>query len=351
MKTTSALAALCCATLSLPCFAETFTLKDGSTFEGKIISEAGDSYVIDVQVTKSIRDEKTVPKSEVVKISREQLDLKAFEALGKLVPTPDLMTAEEYQIKIVAAEKFLKTYPTSPKAAETSAALVTLKSELALVSEGSVKLDGKMISPADYKPNAYDLDARTSEARIRRLIDAEQYIPALRLFTAFDTDYRTSLAYADLAPLIKKVIQNQQTEVKQMLSTLPARLKQRDAGLKQMAGEDRAITDLAIKEENAAIEARYKAEKEAKEKWVSISPYHKASLDDTDKLCTAELTRLAAVKTLLAVDGGQAYREVYKAVNSDAKAAEVSAAMTAAKTALVPVRYLAPLEAQAKGRK
>lgn len=351
MKKKFSLAALYCVTLSLPCVAETFTLKDGSTIEGKIISEEGDTYVLDAQVTKSIRDEKRVLKSDVVKISREQPDLKAFEALGKLLPTPDLMTAEEYQVKISALQKFLKTYPVGSKTKEVETALETLKAENAIVSAGGIKLEGRLVSHENYKPNAYDFDSRVQEAKIRRLIDSGLYIPALRLFTEFERDFRTSLAYGDLLPLITKVIQNQQTAVKDTLSTLPARLKQREAGLQQMTGEARSSTDLAIKEEEAGIDANYKAEKEAKEKWVTPSPYHKASLEDVDKLCTTELTRLAAVKTVIAKDGGEAYRDLYNVVNSDANASAVSTALSAAKTAFVPVRYLAPLEAQAKGRK
>ncbi|GAA5115928.1 hypothetical protein JIN84_19790 [Luteolibacter yonseiensis] len=351
MKSKFSLAAVCCATLALPCFAETFTLKDGSTFEGKILSEEGDTYVVDAQVTKSIRDEKRVLKSDVVKISREQPDLKAFEALGKLAPTPDLMTAEEYQVKISSLEKFLKTYPVGTKTTEVKSALETLKAEFVQISAGGIKFDGKIISQDDFKQNAYDLDARIQEAKIRRLVEAGRYIPALRQFSEFDRDFRTSLAYADLQPLIVKVIQSQQAEAKQGLATLPARLKKREAALQQMAGDARTATDLAIKEEDAAIDANYKAEKEAKEKWITPSPYHKASLDEFDKFCTTELTRLAAVKTVIATDGGSAYRQVYNVVNSDANAAAVSAAMSAAKTALVPVRYLAPLDAQAKGRK
>lgn len=351
MKKKLSLATICCLSLSLPCFAETFTLKDGSTFEGKIISEEGDTYVVDAQITKSIRDEKRVLKSDVVKISRELPDIKAFEALGKLLPTPDFMTTEEYQVKINALQKFLKTYPVGTKTKEVETALETLKTELAVVGAGGIKMEGRLISAENYKPNAYDIDSRVQEAKLRRLVEAGLYIPALRQFTEFDKDFRTSLAYADLLPLITKVIQNQQTAAKQALSTLPARLKQREAGLQQMAGEARTATAAAIREEDAAVEANYKAEKEAKEKWVTPSPNHKASLDDIDKLCTAELTRMAAVKPAAAKDGGEAYRDVYSAVNSDAKAAQVSAAMSVAKAAFVPARYLAPLEAQAKGRK
>ncbi len=351
MKTNSALATLCYLTISLPCFADTFTLKDGTTLEGTIVSEAGDSYVLDVQVTKSIRDERKVLKTDVVKISREQADLKAFEALAKLVPTVDLMSADEYQAKIVLVQKFLKANPSSPKVKEAKAILATLEAEAAQVADGGIKFNGKMISPAEYQTNAYDLDARVQEARIRTLVSDNQFLPALRLYVDFDRDFRTTLSYGSLAPLMIQVIQNEVTEAKQALSTMPARIKERDLGLQRMTPEDRTTTEAAIQEETAAIEAAYKAEKDAKQKWFTTTPFHKASLEETVKVGQAEIVRLSAVKTVLGVEGGKAYREAYTAVNTGAPAAAVTAALATAKTALVPARYLAPLEAAAKGRK
>ncbi len=351
MKKNPAIAALCYLSIALPCFADTFTLKDGTVLEGTIVSETADSYVLDVQITKSIKDERTVAKADVVKIGREKADEKAFEALGKLTPTPDFMAADDYLVKIAAVEKFLKANGLSPKAKDAKEILATLKAESAEVTAGGIKMNGKMISAADYAPNAYELDARVQEAKIRSLVKDGQLIPALRVYSDFDRDYRTTLSYGALAALIKQVIQSQVNEAKQALQTLPTRIKERDLGLQRMSSEDRGSTDAAIKEEAAAIDARYKAEKDAKQKWVTISPFHKASLEDTVRLGETELVRLGKVKTDLGIDGGRAYRDAYSAVHSDANAAAVNTAITAAKTAQVPVRYLAPLEAAAKGRK
>lgn len=351
MKTNLALAALCLLSLTPPSHAETFTLKNGTNLEAKVLSEAGDTYVLEVQITKSIKDERRVAKADVVKRTADQPDLKAFEAIAKLVPTADLLAANDYPLQIAAVEKFLKDNRSSSKTKEAKAILDLLKSEATLLADGGVKFNGKIVTPAEYKANAYELDARVEEAKIRRLVNDSQFLAALRAFAEFDRDYRTTLSYGALAPLIRQVVQNQVAEAKQSLLTLDARVKVRDVGLQQMNPEDRKVTESAIKEENDQVAARFKAEKDAKQNWVTISPFNKASLEATVTFGELEQARLAAVKTTLGVDGGKCYRDLYNAVRNGSNAAVITVALTAAKTALVPARYLAPLEAEAKGRK
>jgi hypothetical protein len=168
------------------------------------------------------------------------------------------------------------------------------------------------------------------------------------MFVDFDRDYRNTLAYGSLITLMKQAIQHQVDEAKETLLTLETRNKERAVGLQRMALEDRKKTEEAIKSETAEIEALYKAEKDAKQPWPTTSPYHKASLEDTVKFGQAELVRLSTVKTILGLDSGKAYREVYSALQSGANAATVTAAIANAKAAGVPPRYLAPLEAKAK---
>ena len=146
----------------------TFKLKDGTTVEGRIVSDAGDTYVLEVQVTKSIRDERKIPKADVVRITREEPDAKAFEAIAKLVPPRTCSLRTNTRQNIAAVQKFLKdiSHQRQPRSAKTM--LETLKSESAQVAAGSIKINGKMVSPAEYQANAYDLDARVQEAKIRR---------------------------------------------------------------------------------------------------------------------------------------------------------------------------------------
>lgn len=347
MKNHSA-AALCFFAGSFSCLADTFTLKDGTTVEGKVLHEDATSYVLEIQITKSIKDERTLAKADVAKIAREQLDLTAFAALAKLLPTADFLTEDEYLQKVSAVNQFLKTYPDSSKTREAKVILETLKSEAAKVTAGGIKTNGEVISPAEYKKNAYELDARVQEARIRNLIAERQALAALRVFSEFDKDFRTTLSYDALAPLIKQLAQAQVEDARQQLLTLDSRLKERQIGLERMTNEDRPVTERAIKEQDEAIEARFKAEKDNKISWVTTSPFHKPSLEETVRFGDAELARLAAVTSVLGADGGRVYRDAWSAIHSGADATAVGIAIAAARTAAIPPRYLEVLDAAAK---
>lgn len=351
MKINPALAALFALSLALPSSADTFTLKDGTTLEGTILSEADGIYTLEIQVTKSIKDERKVPKVDVVKIDRERPDEKAFLALGKLTPTPDLWTEGDYANRIREIEKFLKEYPTSLKAKSAKEAVETLKAEAAEVAAGGVKLNGEIVGKDQYQKNAYDLDAKVEEMKIREMLSHNHLLAALRAFSTFEEDFRNTKSYMALLPLIQTAIQSYAGEANQQLESLERRTAARQASVQRMSPESRGPTEAAIREESDAIEARYKKEKDERLKWMTISPFHKQSLDDTVSFGKSELTRLAALPTELAVDAGKAYRELYNAVQNVDDASAVTTAVSAAKTAKVPERYIAPLEDAAKASK
>jgi len=353
MKKAPFIATLSLWTVALPCMADTFTLKDGTVLEATVLKEDAESYTLEVQVTKSIKDERKIAKADVQKVDVPKPDLVAFEPISKLLPTPDFLPTEEYAAKISAVNKFLEANLGSSKTKDAKAILETLKAEAATVAAGGLKMNGKVVTSAEYQANQYDIDARIQEAKIRAMVANNDTLQALRAFADFDRDYRTTLSYGSLGPFISQVIKSYVAELKQSLLGLDARVKEREQGLQRMAPVDRSGTEAAIKEENDAIEARYQAEKTAKQNWPTISPYHKASMEDSIRFGELEITRIAAVKTALGVDGGKAYRELYSAVKSGANTTTVTAALTAAKTALVAPRYIEPLDAivKASGRK
>lgn len=328
--------------------ADTFLLKDGTSLEAAILSDVGDSYLLEVQFSKSIKDERKVLKSDVVKIQREQPDLKAFEPLAKLFPSPDLLAEEDYTRTLAAVSKFIKDFPQSPKLNEAKAMLNTLQSESTQVAAGGIKFHGKMLNAAEYQANAYDLDARIQEARIRRMLADNLVLEALRAFSEFDRDYTTSISRGALLVPIKQAIQNHLAEVKQALVNIDALTKKRNLGLTQMSSENRQNTQNAITEEAAQIDATYQSEKTAKQIWLTTTPYHKASMEDAIRNGEAELKRIHAVKITLGVEGGKAFRDAWNAIHDGGNAASVAAAIAAAKSALVPARYLTPLEEAAK---
>lgn len=338
---------LLASSLSAP--ADSFVLKDGSTLEGKVLREVDGNYVIEVQVTKSIKDERVIAKADIVSVKKEKPDLTAFEEkISKLVPAPDALGANDYAQRIQTVEKFLTEHRGSSKSAEARKILATLKAEANEILAGGVKVGGKIIPPGEYRANAYDIDARIEAARITRLVDSRRLPEALRAFSAFDADFRNTQSRAELLPLMKRVINSYLAGIGQSLATYDARAKQRQLGLSRMTAADRRVTESAIAEETTAFEKRLKAEKDAKIGWVTTDPNFKPSLDETMNFGKQELARLTASENAQAPDGGKAYRDALSKIQSGGEKSSASAVIGSARSAGVPHRYIDNLETAAK---
>ena len=354
MKSIPLFIALLIGTIPLLILADTFTLKDGSVIEGSVVSETPESYVIEVQVTKSIKDERTVAKADVAKMEREKLDLTAFALISELVPAPDFASPADYAERISGFTKFITAYPASSKFSEAKMTLESFKAEEKEIAAGAIKYNGLIVQKADYLANAYEFDARALEAKIRSAIATNEVRTALISFAELDRDFPSTSSRSAMVPVISKVVGVYLAETRELLGSLDARIKERQIGLDRMALADRKDTEGAIKEEATLIEKRYVSEKALLQPWPTITPFHKASMTDTIQFGQKELARLAALPATPAADGAKAYRDVYSAVNSGndaaAKATAVAAALTAAKAAGVPDRHLAPLEASANSK-
>lgn len=349
MKTQFLAAALCLLALPFSAAADTFFMKDGSTLEGRVLREDPTSYFVEVAITKSIKDERSIPKSDVSRIEKVQPDAVAFEPIAKLVPAPDFLNAEEYAWRINAVEKFLKEYRGSSKTKQANQILSTLKGEANEILAGGVKINGKVVPPADYRANLYEIDAHILEAKIRALVKGSHYLAALRAFSELDRDFRNTTAHAAIAPLIERVIAQYMAEISQSLATFDDRVKARAVGLERMPVMERRSTENAIREENEAIEKQFKAEKDAKIGWVTTYPFFKPSLDDTLAFAKQELTRLAALKTAkTTVDAGKIYRDTFSLIQSKGDTAAVTSSLNAAKSAGLAPRYMDRLEAIAR---
>ncbi len=351
MKTQQVFLAFCLAAgLAVPASADTFVLTDGTKLEGRILSDEGDTYLLEVQVTPTIKDERRVPKAEVERIVAERLDEKAFEEISDLTPTPDLLTSEEYERRIRLAKQFLDAHPRSSRAKEVQKMVETLEKEAAAVEAGGMKLNGQIVDAREYRSNAFELDARAIEAKIREHVSNRQWLPALRLFEEFTADFKSSAAYQDLLPVIRKVIDQHETAASRMLSDFQSRMDERKVGLDRMSAAERPITEAALAERDAALEARYQEERSSRAKWVTPHPDHKRSLEDTVRAAQQEARRLDSQRTQAnQVEGGEAYREAWEVIHAEEPdQKEYRAAMNDVRSARLPQRYVTMLEEAAK---
>ena len=332
-----ALPALLIATAS----ADTFVMKDGSKLEGVILREEGSNYVLSVQITKSIKDEKVVAKSDVVKHEKERKDETEFEELAKLVPTPDLKSAEAYSSDIVKVESFLKRYPTSAKKVQAAKILDTLVGEHALVKDGGVKLDGKMISASDRAPNAYGLDAGILAKQFTSAAEKNDYLGALRAWGKLETGYPGSNVYRENIQTVLKVMRSYQMLVNTTLGGFDARTKERAAGLAGMNPGDRIRSEQAIKDQQDAYMARVEKEKAEGLKWLSLDPYVKMPLEETKRYLDSEIRRLDNLDLTYIPKTQEVYEETYKAVTkSGATKQEIDTALSKARSASMPQQYV-----------
>jgi hypothetical protein len=245
-------------------------------------------------------------------------------------------------------EKFLAAYPESTKSKDADAILVELKAESALVLAGGVKMNGEMISPADYQANAYEIDSQISAASIRNLLKSRRTLQALRAFSVFDNDFLNTEVRRELVPLITQTINSYLIEVGALASSYDQRVKKRDIGLERMSGADRVTTERAIKEESAAQEAYFEREKAAAIGWVLTHPFCKPTLDDTLSFGSQELSRINTSES--DKDGGKLFRDALTLIKDVGDDSAISAAISAAESAKVAPRYIEILKIAARNK-
>lgn len=321
--------------------ADSFALKDGTKLEGTILREEGDDYIVQVQVTKSIKDERRIPKADVVTQVAEKKDETAFAGIAKLAPAPDLLTEEQYAARIREVAAFVKNFPDSPKKAAALKIHEQLEAERNAISAGGVKFSGKIISAAERIPQAYALDAKIAVGGIKASVEAGDTLAALRAWTRFETDFAGSSAYRDHLAFMTRVMKSHLAKVGATLANVEARNQARESGLAGMNGNDRSRSQQAIKDEQDAYLALVAREKAAGVKWPSLDPHVQAPLEETKRLLENEIRRLDNLDLANLRDPEKAYADAYAAITREgATAREAQDALSKARSENLSQAYL-----------
>ncbi|MBB5352093.1 flagellar biosynthesis regulator FlaF [Haloferula luteola] len=324
--------------------ADTFKMKDGTKLEGTIISETSESYVALIQVTESIRDQRTLLKSDVVSVIRESADEKAFPAVKELVPTPDLLPAEDYEARIKEAEAFLSSYPDSIHEFAAKKVLKTLQEEYESVKKGAKKIDGKWVTAAEREGNAYGLDAEMAFNQFKELADSNQYVLALRDWDKLAKNFPTTQGYKDSVPVAQKLIKDLHKRLGDEVRSFDERKVKRNEDFKKIPTQDKPRTKKAIQDEMAAYETKLAAEKKAGERWISVNVWHLEGMREMRNTLAQEFQKLKDFKASDIPDGDKAYAEAWKTLKGNPEPETAAAALKSAKDAGVPASYMKTLE-------
>lgn len=338
----SALFLLSCAALVL---GDTITLKDGTELEGTILSETADSYRMSVQVTAGIKDERTIPKSDVDKVRRSGPDDLAFQNLENLVPAPDRLTADQYRERIGRGQAFLNVYPDSSHAEKVKEMMATLEEERKLAAQGALKVDGEWISARDRRANAYEIDAEIEISEMEEDLEAGRYQAALRHFEKIERDFKASASFPKARELAIEALNKYKPIVARDYSQVDSRLQRRQVQMQTLPPQDRKAEQSAIEAREQRYEQLVEREKKAGTKWLTLSQFHKQPLRQVLGAIDTTLRRLQQPLPEDAKLAGPIYQDAWS-VALAGNASETKKLISDLKSLQVPERYLEPLEVQ-----
>lgn len=331
--------------LQVAALADSILLRDGSKLEGSVVREDGDDYIMRVKVSSSIWEERRMPKSDVLAITKKRDDQVAWGKIKNITPTPDLLDIEEYDERISQLNEFIKEHPSSLYVRNANKMLSELKNEQEVVAAGGVKYGGKLVTTDQKIANAYALDAQMAAKEFKELAASGQTIPALREWEKLQDKYSASRAYAESVPTALNIMQTQLSRITKWLETYEDRMDEQEAKLKQLPTNDRASVMKAIEDE--LLNYQRKVEKERSEgiKWVSLNPNEEKELDKAESMLKQSIRKLEQLKSDKIGTGDEAWRKAYKAVTSgQTDLRNMRSVISEARNAKLPSEYLDKLE-------
>lgn len=290
------LLALICGTSAL--HADILVLKNGTRYEGTVLQETPDAVRMKYRLTPKIWDEKSFPVAEIERVIKQSPQEVELVELRKLLPTPDLMQADQYeQIIQDRMRPFVNKYKGTPEAAEAEKMIAELQAEKTRVANGELKLEGKWLSARDAKREAYNIGAFKLLASMREKAAKQEWVAALREFDKFyniRTGYPASIYYPEAIKEAKEILNRYDQVINKQVLDQPEALKIREEGLKKLVDPDLSRTKAAIKTESDSWRASYDAERRTGMRWLVPYKYDARSLQDTQRVIAAERARLNA---------------------------------------------------------
>ncbi len=263
-------------------------MKDGKKHEGKILEETPETLIIEVFITKSIKDRLTLKReeiSEVTKISKKQL---ALEKLQNQFPIPDLYSVKDYELfesRTIGA--YLKEFPLDFNLSEIKKLKKTINSEKERATKGDQKIQGQWYTSEEYAQNQFELDAQIEGAKILNAMKQNGGISLLRRFENFQKNFQNTQSYANVHEAIKPTIVAHLKRLDQNVKTIEQRKEQRKTSYERLSAYDQDRVSKKREEDQKRLTEILKKETKLKSHWKSFDPFDTASLTNARKAAFA----------------------------------------------------------------
>lgn len=276
--------------------ADVLVLKNGEKKEGTILEERPDAVKMNYIVVGKIMEVKEFPRSDIAQVIKQKPEEVEIVQMRKTVPTPDLLTADQYeQIIQDRLRPFVNKYPGTPQAKEIEEMIAELQKEKERVIAGEVKLENQWLNAETAKADQYNIEAYRIRRSMQEKANAGDYVGALREFDRLgnpDGGYPGSMQYVKAVPEAIEILKKYEALISRMVSEQPVLQKQRDESLKKMVEPDLGRANAAIEKTKSEWAATYDAEKKAKVRWQTLYKYDLKSLQDALKVAGGERGRL-----------------------------------------------------------
>jgi len=219
-----------------PVFGDIFTLKDGTTLDADIIEKTLEEYVLEVRITKSIKERRTIKREDVASVERVSQADTEFEKIAKLAPAPPFLSVEGYD----EIQKF------------------------------------------------------------KALTSARSYTAALRQYDGLESEFFGSQAHRDAVPLMTKLVSTYRAILLPQLDGFEKSEMQRMQSIEQLSDTDIARAKAADMAHAEQFEKVWMKEKESSQRWLSTNLKDANSIENTVVALENELDRLVAVNEDLA---------------------------------------------------
>ena len=186
--------------------ADTIILKNGTRYQGRVLKDEGDSYLLEIQVTRSIKDERRVLKADIEKIEKSNPIAEDFKPLAKLGDTPDLLDKAGYQTRIDRLDKFLaiKEYKFSKQYKAARKIADRLKAERKVIVGGGMKINGRLITASQRKADAVAIDSEILFAKMYKAAASGRFLSALRTFDSIEKRFPQTATRKKAADIDRK---------------------------------------------------------------------------------------------------------------------------------------------------
>lgn len=278
--------------------ADIVVMKDGKKYEkATILTETAESVTFKYFMTPTIPDTRTESRANIAQIIKQRPEELEVVPLRKLVPSADLLSADQYEGIIQdKLRPFVSRFPGTAEAKEVEGMIATLQSEKEKVVSGQLKVEGQWVSPEVAKRDARNIDAYRIRRAMNMAVEAGDLRGALKEWDKLNSredGYNDTIQFVKAVPEAIKALESYKKELDKMLSEQPIIQKRRDDSLKTLVEPDLSRTKRAIEAELAQFKSAVDIEKKTRVRWLTVYKYDAKSLTAAAKLAVEEQAKLS----------------------------------------------------------